>query len=358
VNVTFLASDYQDWSEDGRRVLGGSGWYRCWLPAEALHERRGHDTAVVGESGVLADGRICGLDVGGLLEPADVVVIQRPFTPDAARIIARARKAGQGVVVDVDDHYDGLDPRNQAFARTAHSRDHLRAAMRAATLVTTTTPELRGHLLRYNPTVAVVENAVNLDDPAWSESRRVNDVNRPRVVGWVGMTSTRSGDLELLQGILGPALAKHGWSFEHRGWADGAPFANDLLGLDSAFDNASAKPSLPPWRIPELYAGLGLVLVPLADVPFNRCKSWVNGLNAGAAGLPFLASWTPAYDELDGGPLCRRPREWIRELDRLLGDADYREACRTCSTRAAADHTMAEQVYRWETVLLRAALSP
>jgi hypothetical protein len=356
VNVLFLTSDYQDWSEDGRRVMGGSGWYRCWLPAEALADRRGHATAVVGECGILDDGRICGFDNGELLEPADVVVIQRPFQADSPRIIARARAAGQGVIVDVDDHYDGLDPRNQAFARTGHSREHLWASCRAATAVTTTTPELRQHLLRYNPTVAVISNAVNLDDPAWDQAHAVNVVTQHRVVGWVGMTSTRSGDLEILQGILGPALAKHGWQFSHRGATD-VTTAPALLGLPEKVVG-TAMASLAPWRIPELYTGLGLVLVPLADVPFNRCKSWVNGLNAGAAGLPVLASAVPAYEELDGGPLCRRPRDWIRQLDRLLGDDSYREAGRTCSTRAAADHTMAEQVYRWETVLLRAALSP
>ena len=78
-------------------------------------------------------------------------------------------------------------------------------------------------------------------------------------------------------------------------------------------------PNVPFAEYPRLWDGVGVSLIPLEDVPFNRAKSWLKGLESCAAGVPDhrLAGFKE-YEALaeEGAhgpfrPLVDGPREWL-----------------------------------------------
>ena len=61
-------------------------------------------------------------------------------------------------------------------------------------------------------------------------------------------------------------------------------------------------------------------LVPLNNIPFNHAKSTIKGLEYTAAGIPFIASYSPEYELLEQqgvGRVARTPEEWIHHLSEL-----------------------------------------
>ena len=68
--------------------------------------------------------------------------------------------------------------------------------------------------------------------------------------------------------------------------------------------------------------------MPLTDIPFNHAKSYIKGLEYACGGVPFVASYSPQYEELVEkhgiGQLARSPQEYVRLLKKF-NDIDYRQ---------------------------------
>lgn len=328
-----------------RPSYGGSGWYRCGLIARHLRELGDFEVF----EGTLIFHRPSG--TFGVREwpthdfkaedapfqiDLDVIVLQRWMFASVAAETETARRAGQVVIQDVDDHFWALDPANRAHRATdpvadaIENRDHYLDAVKAASMVTTTTPYLADELVRVGvkAPIHVLENRV---DVRAFEARAKAARSNPRpVIGWVGAIPWRSGDLEVLKGILGPFLDRHDLFAYHGGdlWIEGEDGERDLsqtfahkTGVNP--DRVRTRPMVPIFDYPSLFDVLDIGLVPLRDVPFNRAKSWVKGLEYAASGVPFVASDLPEYRRLekrfDIGRVASRARDWSRHLT-ALGD--------------------------------------
>jgi hypothetical protein len=355
VKVTWLSADLQEWQDDGDLVIGGSGWYRSWLPASALAEA-GYATAVVGKVVQLESGWLAGVDKdGNIVEPSDVLVIQRWHDEKMVGAVETARYAGQAIVVDVDDHWEML-PADHPAHRGGNQALWHRQACRAATACISSTPYLADRVTKLNRRVSIIPNAIT-GMAEWAHARQTNTETLHKTVGWFGVPRLRGGDLQVMRHILADALEEYGWRFRHIGHIDGEQLAHELLGIPDELAD-EPLPVVIPNRLPQAYAGLGLVIVPMADIPFNRAKSWQKGLEAGAAGLPFIASRIPSYDELGASHLPQRPRDWIRTLDMVLGSEDVRRNQAERAMAAAREHTMVQAMPMWERALLRAVIDP
>lgn len=323
-----------DWSRvtddpDGKPTPGGAGYYRCALPAKILGEM-GFHTAYGPSLGTRPDGAfVVQTWEGEIHDGLDIVVLQRIMHREAPEMIRRARSTGQVIISDIDDWYDGLDTRNIAFTTTHPrynadvNRNHLRAVMAASTALTTSTPYLAERLANVNEKIFVVPNAIDLD--GWT-FRDVGD--EVATVGWVGATGFRSGDLEELKGVLGPWCEKRMVPFHHSGHAKGALSAAEALGIpDSVKVTTDLMTHI--YAYPSLFDHFNIGLVPLRMTPFNFAKSDIKGLEYGAAGIPWIASATPAYLDLaatGAGAVAKRPKDWLRNLDRLLDPDEHRKA--------------------------------
>lgn len=333
MNVMFMSTDWSVFADEkGLITPGGSNHYRMALPARML-EAAGHRVLLghklwQDRSGEFILETPDGERHGGF----DVVVIQRWMDVSAPACIARARAHGQRVVYDIDDWWDGIATSNGAFWGThpkinpGSNRNHLRKALAAVDAVTVSTEFLAERMRRLNPNVAVLRNTIDLRD--WTRSPALD---RDQVIaGWVGHVGTRSSDLEILKGILGPWLDSVGGSFFHGGANSEEHSAGPRFGLDKTEVPSSWMPMQPIHLYPRFFRRFNLGLVPLSTIPFNEAKSEVKGLEYSAARLPFIASATPSYEylsnEIGAGVLARKGKHWLNALERFREPEARREA--------------------------------
>lgn len=336
MKIGLASRDWSNTGEDdqGKRVWGGSGWYRLGLPGKHLRAQ-GFDVV----EGTLTWSN--DLKVFGVREwptywqdeddeelhhfDLDLVVLQRWMFASVAVETATARRSGQVVIQDVDDHFWALDPANAAYWTTdprvskIENRDLYLEGLKEASLVTVSTPYLADELRRrgvHRERLVVIPNHVEVE--AFAQVAATRPPRPSPVLGWVGATTHRSGDLETLKGLLGPFLDRHDLTVFHGGCQKPGAFA-EMTKVDPA--RVVEAPMAPIETYPDLFAHLDVGLVPLRDVAFNRAKSYVKGLEYAAAGLPFVAQDLPEYVRLATGRgiglLAHRTRDWIRWLDRL-----------------------------------------
>lgn len=334
---------------------GGCGHYRLIWPAEAL-AAEGHDVVVLDEKDTLARGYYGAGDELVAIDPpeCDVVVLQRVLRRDIFELIPFLQAAGIAVVVEVDDDFTNIDPRNVAYNESQPSNpeknyEWLLRACALADLVTVSTPALAGVFAPHGR-VAVLENCVPeryLQEPAhrlfkgetWKPGKKLR-------LGWSGATNTHPGDLDVTSGAVQRVMDRH------RGYVTtyiiGAGVGvQDALGLRE-------EPQASGWRAlkdyPRTLAQLDLGIVPLRRCTFNRSKSWLKGLEMAAVGVPFVASSTPEYErlaKLGAGRLAARPHDWERELSRLIRDDGFRKDQIAQGREVAKLHTIERNAPRW-----------
>jgi len=308
--------------EKAPRLLmpGGANWYRTYLPAYEL-ERNGYEVVVSEQVAIDASGD--GLILCDWKDKqdhlCDIIVMQRVMHDFSLELVEAAHRAGQIIVNDVDDWYWGLHPSNSAYKTTDPredpncNRDIYKKVLMASDAVTVSTPFLRDKILSWNPNTHLVRNAIDLD--RW----RVFPQRENPVVGWVGATSHRSGDLETLKGIVQPYIERHDLAFHHSGWRKGYPHACEMMNVE--VERSTTTPMSPIYNYPEAFSHMDISLVPLNTLDFNSAKSAIKGIESAAAGRPFIAQASPEYRWLQEtygiGRVAKKPRQWVSHLEEL-----------------------------------------
>lgn len=329
---------------------GGCGRYRLRWPAQALADADVHDRydqpdfgdAVIEEKGERGIPRVV---AGGTVPDCDVVVIQRPLRSERLALIDLCQRNGVAVVVDIDDDFSALDPRNVSWksCHPGHSPSvnwhWLKRACAAADLVTVSTPALAERYGRHGR-VAVLRNCI----PAsyMTATKRDHD---GLYVGWSGSVDTHPGDLEQTRGAVGEMQRKH------------PEVEVAIVGTGKGVSSALAleRPLVASGWVeiedyPRAVAQLDVGIVPLVDSAFNRAKSWLKGLEMAALGVPFVASPLPEYArlaKLGAGALASSRKDWVRELDLLIRSRVRREEAIARGRCIASTHTVEGNAERW-----------
>jgi glycosyltransferase involved in cell wall biosynthesis len=346
--AAFISTDYA--MHHDPPVANGCTWMRCVLPAKAL-AGIGWDVAVglprdhpeMGIGVAHEDGALFGFDV------YSYKLLLHQSVPDE---FVRMRNRGQRVVVDVDDFHFGISDENIASKVTSplHSPDNNRMwhemSMRLADRVIVSTDFLASHYERRCRDVVVVRNAL--------DTERYEPVRHPvkPVIGWVGGTLWRSGDIETLRAWLPGFVDDYGLQVHHSGHIPGDP---SHFAVRAGLRRVGTTLNTDMQGYPGLLAGFHVGLVPLVPSPFNEAKSCLKGLEYAAAGIPFIASPTEEYRMLYAagvGRLAETPDEWRDHAIELL-DRDTRIAEAERQRRIVQDRfdiaTMGEA---WATALL------
>ena len=177
-------------------------------------------------------------------------------------------------------------------------------------------------MLEWNDNVHLHTNYVTVD-----QYRDVPAFESPNphklVVGWMGSTAHRSGDLEILKPYT-YEISRFA-TFHHTGdfQATSVPRFYKEIGVSAGI--VSTSPFLPPYQLQKgLLFQVGIV--PLTNIPFNHAKSYIKGLEYAAAGIPFVCSYSPQYEELVSehgiGVMANDPSEYPRLLAQFT-DKDY-----------------------------------
>ena len=287
----------------------GSGYYRFYLPYKHLARGVNH-RIMLPEAGTKFTPN------NDELGDIDVIVGQRFMGAHGVKLwdlwAGRVK-----LVYETDDDMLRPDPSNWlAHLHDEAVRGTYKHCVQISDLVTVSTEPLAEQMRQYNPNVVVLPNFVHGD---------MLYLDRPRrdrvTVGWSGGMSHLRDWMEAAD-PLRQVLDSHPGVDMH------------FIGLDySPVLRTNRECRYTPWK-PDVWDYYQLIdfdigLAPLADTPFNTCKSNIKALEYMALGIPVIASDTPAYRDLvvDGvtGYLVHGKDEWHARLTDLIND----EAMRT-----------------------------
>jgi glycosyltransferase involved in cell wall biosynthesis len=256
----------------------------------------------------------------------DVLVFNRNISPTLKPEFAfqLLKKHGVKVVCDMDD-----TPKlnSKHLLKKAYKKMNMENCLlfncMASDVITVTTPQLKREIhefLGIKKRYVVAKNAIDMDDVQWSE---YDGEFEEGLFGWMGGV-THYNDLKILS--KGYELSKTKPQLRISGVVDGDNEWDKVKGL---FDDKVQY--APPKKVHE-YATLlydaEVVLAPLVENRFNRCKSELKMLEAAALGKPVIVSNVHPYKNLiDKGRNClapnNNPQEWADAIDKLAEDKDY-----------------------------------
>lgn len=316
IKIGFASTDWSRSMTDasGSPVPGGANWVR-------LQQNRKH-LKYESVTGLLLHSPQKGFGIAGFDKKShydcDIIVLQRLMFGKLLDKLPDRHKFGQILINDVDDWYWGLHEENHAYKLThpdnnkEENIDFYRQVIEECDGVVVSTPFLRERFENdfSCKQVDMVENCVTMLD------FRVR-YHRPRKpkVGWVGSTSHRSGDLDILQGVLGAGP----WRVHHSGHVNGAKSFAEKVGLPE--NSVTKSPMHHPLNYAKLSFEFDMGVAPIVDIPFNRAKSWIKAIEYTAAGIPVVMSDVSEYrrlhDEYGIGRLASTKDEWINHLTEL-----------------------------------------
>jgi glycosyltransferase involved in cell wall biosynthesis len=286
----------------------GSGYYRFYLPYKHLSRGVPH-RILLPEPGTKFTPN------AGELSQIDVIIGQRIMGPDGIALWD-GWKGKVKLVYETDD--DILHP--DTSGGLAHLYDPnvkatIEHCLRVSDLVTVSTEPLADTVRSYNDNVRVIPNFIH-GDMLYLDRKQADRVT----IGWAGGMS-HLADWMVVTDPLRAVLYDHPDVDMHFCGIDYSPL---LRGVECRYT---------PWQQDcwDYYAGIDfdIGLAPLADTPFNRCKSHIKALEYMALGIPVIASNTPAYADLvvDGvtGWLVNSDDEWSAALRLLVNDEGARK---------------------------------
>lgn len=300
-------------SADKQSHWGGSGWarYGQYLDQISTHK-------IIAGTLVWNKNHFCIRDDHEILHDVYVVLMQRLMHATLAEHIKQAREFGQIVINDLDDWYWGLDPQNDAF-KSSHpktnakeNRNHYKNVISASTVVTVSTQYLADRIKSWvRCPIHILENTVDVTRFNVKE----HSASTTPTLGWVGATSHRSGDLEILRGIVNPLVVGGEYKMQHSGHYAHAPSFASKVGLHD--DQVLVLPAVDAVHYPELLT-MDVGIAPLRDTPFNHAKSDIKLLEYSASGIPWVGSALSSYEGLRKswgiGRTASKPSQWLKHL--------------------------------------------
>jgi hypothetical protein len=336
----------------------GCAWYRCYLPMLEL-QKFGWELGMAPPEYHHKHGFGAFYSSKEIKYGWDIVVLKLVMMKSVADILENKNLYRKKVVVDIDDFYEGLAETNLAYHTTNPeknqdvNREHYWRIIEAADYLITSTQFLYDFYTKEKgfTNVFLVRNAIDID--RWN--KRNDHARGLPTVGWVGATPWRSGDLETLRPWFGPFLEKNHLSFHHSGHIEAkkVPTSMQQLGILPS-TKVTKQERMPLSKYPGLFRKFDIGLVPLNNIPFNHAKSTIKGLEYVAAGIPFIASYSPEYELLANqgiGRIAHNAEEWESHLEDLLNPKTRKEEIEKNYEGVKSLHTMEVRGKEWDEVL-------
>ena len=354
-NIAFLTLD---WTKGVVPVEpNGCAYYRCYLPSLEL-EKQGWGVATALPEYNPQHGFGAFISQDNVHYGWDIVVFKLIMLRSVADIMEAENRPNQKIVVDIDDFFEDLPETNLAYQNTDperypdSNRDHYARIIDKADALITSTQFLYDFYTKEKgyKNVFLVRNGIDID-----RYHKKQDYARfLPTVGWVGAIPWRSNDLETMQPFFGDFMSKNRLSFHHAGHIKELNHnAADLLGLHSN-TKFTHQPRKLLSQYPTMLKKIDIGIVPLNNVPFNHAKSTIKGLEYTAAGIPFIASWSPEYENLanDGvGRVAKNEEEWLHHLNELLDPKIRKEDIERNYEIVKQKHSMSARADDWDNVM-------
>jgi len=351
MNVGFASLD---WSVvDGQHVPNGCTWYRSILPSQQLNLAGA--ASAFGFLSVKPNGEFAIKRLNkSFSNNNNIIVLKVIMSKEVLERIPKAQSRGQKIVVDIDDLYDELHSTNLAYQSSSpnsnkdNNREIYAEIIKVSDALICSTPFIRDYFSKKYPSkpIFMVRNAIQNNS-----FKRLKAVNRAPVIGWLGATPWRSMDLEVMQPFLDSYLEKNKIKFHHAGHLIWAPAAYLRLGINPK--NCTVSGMVPLFEMQDAHANFDIGVVPLNDIPFNRAKSFIKGVEYAASGIPFVASALPEYEYLSSmgvGRIAKCDADWIGHFDELMKFKVREEESKKINKIIEKEFTMSKTGPEWVSV--------
>jgi len=324
----------------------GKGYYRIYLPYSTLGSiSRDFAVTIVPLTNLMQFTNM------SYWKDFDCFVLHG-FMPKAPGLILdfmrAAKRLKKLVIYDVDDlewEVPKENPQYQRYKVSGFEKLFI-DAMQLSDYITTTTDILANEVRQYHKNVAVFPNGIDYDYYFWNLPKQKNDGYIR--VGYIG-GSSHLHDLLEIKGI-GKWLLKNypnakfvlgGYDYQIRG-ADGFLWYSDneqsiwyqyrqvLFEDMTESDRIEIRHSKIVERYPEIFEDLDILLAPLKNTKFNKCKSELKLIEASARKLPVIASDIGIYgsvikSRVNGLLVENKLSDWRRAIKKLIGDKELRQ---------------------------------
>ena len=222
--------------------------------------------------------------------------------------LRQLKARGVHIVMDLDDHFELPTDHYlfQSFKRSGMTQNIV-SGLRLADLVVVTSSLLAAAVRPFNANVVVVPNALPFDQGQFRLSQ--DKVSSTSLVYAAG--TSHYPDLRMVGDHLPPGcLTVAGELAGSAEWAR----------MRICTPDQQWRSMLPLNSYMTAYDGHRAAIAPLVDNAFNRCKSNLKTLEAGAKGIALLASDCPPYRNwLDERYViyCKSVNDWAREISGL-----------------------------------------
>lgn len=328
----------------------GCGHYRLVWPANVL-QQQGWDITVMPpheNSGFLAkvrqepDGSKTLTSVR-IPNDADVIVVQRPAHFLQPQMVEMLRANKIAVVVDMDDDMSNIHPDNIAFNTYRHragsdlSHKWVMESCKRATLVTTSTRKLQKVYAKHGRGL-VLDNYV-------PEAYLGFGSPPSGFFGWAGTTKSHPTDLQVT-GMAVRGLIEDGYRFKVVG---GYSSVQKCLKLQQQPEVTGSVP-LQDWAR-MIGESLDVGMAPLCVSEFNSAKSRLKPIEYMAVGVPWVGSpreeYRRVHRESGCGLLAETPKDWYRNLKRLMDDEVLRKEQSEAGREYMVTQTYQTNAWRW-----------
>lgn len=290
------------------------------------------------------------------IDEVDLILIQRMFPADfetIKEIINISRALKKPLVYDFDDNLFVLPenhPDRQTFGISRALMPMLYAAFNAD-LITVSNDYLKNSLLDLNENIKVLPNY--LDDSIWSFAPPKEQNNGKSIlIGYMGGDSHKP-DLDSITQVLLEIKDKYLENVKFNFYGIKPPDA--IL----SFPDTNWTP-IRTYQYSEFAQDfqkfeVDLLIAPLVDNEFNRCKSSIKFLEYSTLGVPGIYSRIIPYTEIvengKNGLLAGSSEEWKEQIELLINNPSLRRQLADSAQKLVRDkYLMSQNSIQWQKI--------
>lgn len=270
--------------------IDGCAYYRQWMPNKSISDI--NQILQINTLKPLTDEKIKDFDV--------FQIIRHGFED-----MQRAKKLGLKIIFDIDDYWilDSWHELNKQYKETNYTSQVL-SCLEIADVVTTTNEFLAEKCLKYNKNTIIIPNRILTNDKQWHSTKTQSNLVR---IGFVGGRH-HVKDCELIEKSMAKLYCdkelEGKFIVAYFGWSNQTPENNIAKALSGGgVAKQTQFITVAPADIhtyATFYDNVDIALAPLVDTTFNRCKSNLKIIEAGAKQCAVVASDIPNFAGVPG----------------------------------------------------------
>jgi hypothetical protein len=295
---------------------------------------------------------------------ADVAIVERLWQPQRISLakiealVKQIRRDCTCLIYSLDDNLLDLPSyRPSQKGLTPEQLMVIRYLVREADGVLVSTENLKQRLLRMNPNIWVVPNAIDeqLLGKKLAPTGKNNRQYRKKILGYMG-TYTHDGDIMMVLQALREVLYKYRdtWELQFVGGISESSILEAFSGVPYQILNVGKYGEYPNFvRWMQRNLGWDLAIAPLETHYFSNCKSDIKFLDYSALEIPGIYSNVAAYQStvrhLQTGYLTNNyPENWVEALDFMMAEDSQRQTiAKQAQEYVFSQRTLQQTAWQW-----------